>query len=45
MARSAEHINVAAQQTSTHVESVVRTIHQLAERGRELKSLVGQFRL
>ena len=45
MARSAEHINVAAQQTSCQVETVVDTIRQLAEHGKQLKALVGQFRL
>ena len=45
MARSAEHINVAAQQTSCQVETVVETIRELAGHGNQLKELVGQFRL
>ncbi|MFN4238243.1 MAG: methyl-accepting chemotaxis protein [Vogesella sp.] len=45
MARSAERVNVMAQQTDTSLQEALATINTLAARGDELKSLVAKFRL
>jgi methyl-accepting chemotaxis protein len=45
MARSAERVNVMAQQTDTSLQEALATISTLAARGDELKGLVAKFRL
>ena len=45
MARSAERVNVMAQQTDTSLQEALATINVLASRGDELKALVARFRL
>ncbi|MFC3532330.1 methyl-accepting chemotaxis protein [Vogesella facilis] len=45
MARSAERVNVMAQQTDTSLQEALSTINMLAQRGDELKSLVARFKL
>jgi methyl-accepting chemotaxis protein len=45
MARSAERVNVMAQQTDSSLQEALSTINRLAQRGDELKALVAQFRL
>ncbi|SCK22237.1 methyl-accepting chemotaxis protein [Vogesella sp. LIG4] len=45
MARSAERVNVMAQQTDSSLQQALATINLLAQRGDELKSLVARFRL
>jgi methyl-accepting chemotaxis protein len=45
MARSAERVNVMAQQTDTSLQEALATISTLAARGDELKALVAKFRL
>src|SRR5574343_122027 len=45
MARSAERVNVMAQQTDISLQEALATINMLAQRGDELKSLVARFKL
>ncbi|WP_174874637.1 methyl-accepting chemotaxis protein [Vogesella oryzae] len=45
MARSAERVNVMAQQTDTSLQEALATINVLAQRGDELKALVSRFKL
>ena len=45
MARSAERVNVMAQQTDGSLQEALATIQVLASRGDQLKSLVSQFKL